>query len=239
MNSVILASSILSVANQQPSSICSTDDRVESETPFVGTARPNQNNGVSPFCTLTLISDSCALTAGHCLSALGEAEFFPSKSSLLAELPKAERVFAIDQQSIAALQSRIGNDWAVVRLRPNSVSGLLPGKVFGFIEPELEVANGPEQNLQVTAVEYNSNAGSFRRMESKGQTLWTDGSILFHDLDTDKGSSGALIINPSSQKAVAIHTHGGCDTMKNNKATIIARVPFLVRAIRACTRAAR
>lgn len=233
----LLPTLVALTSTPQPASMCGQDDRFVVETHAVGyvTSRSSVPQQRSPVCTLTLISESCALTAGHCLEALDQA-VFQAIDEHGNSAPLNTRTYAVDKNSVAALQTRIGNDWAVVRLKDNAVTGLRPGKAHGFIEPELDPTFPPESLLEVTAAERSEKSDHFVQWKSEGSTLWTDGSILYHDLDTGKGSSGSLLLNPSNSKAVAIHTHGGCETMKNNKATIIARVPHLVRAIRACRR---
>lgn len=215
----------------QPHSLCGQDDRVPTQHAPVGVVF-DPTSGSSNYCTLTLVSDACAVTAGHCLHVLGEAQFFVDAYHN-KPLSAAEFVYKVDKNWTRALQSRIGNDWAVVRLKPHAVSGLLAGKAHGFIEPELSSANWTNAGLQATAVQ-RSGSNTFVQWKAQGQVLWTDASIVYHDLDTTAGSSGTLLIDSATGRAAGIHTHGGCDTMKNNKGTLISEVPNLVRAIKAC-----
>lgn len=215
----------------QPHSLCGQDDRVSTQQAPVGVVT-DATSGSSNFCTLTLVSDACAVTAGHCLHVLGEARFFVDAYDN-KPLSADEFVYKVDKSWTRALQSRIGNDWAVVRLKANPVSGLLAGKVHGFIEPELSRGTLTNAGLQSTAVQ-RSGSNAFAQWKAQGQVLWTDASIVYHDLDTTAGSSGALLIDSATGRAVGIHTHGGCDTMKNNKGTLISEVPNLVKAINAC-----
>jgi len=228
--SVSIAAS-LSMFFAQPHSVCGQDDRVQTEFPPVAVVTDSVS-GNTNYCTLTLVSDACAVTAGHCLHVLGEARFFVDAQHN-KPISADEFVYKVDKNRTRALQSRIGNDWAVVRLRPNQVSGLLAGKVHGFIEPELARGTLTNAGLQATAVQ-RSGSNNFAQWKAQGQVLWTDASIVYHDLDTTAGSSGAILIDSATGRAVGIHTHGGCDTMKNNKGTLISEVPHLVRAINAC-----
>ena len=214
----------------QSESICSEDDRIPSQATMVG-AVSDFKSGMQGVCTITLIGDSCAVTAGHCIHVLGEAEFFADAAGRAPTKPDMFR-YSVDKSWIRALQSRIGNDWAVVRLKPSPVTGLLPGKVHGYIEAQLTPSDPSSSALELHAIRKGPNG--FERLRSRGNILWSDSSILFHDLDTGAGSSGALLIDTGSGNAVGIHTHGGCDTMKNNKATFIALVPRLVSSIREC-----
>lgn len=232
MSSSAFALSLVSVfAAAHPNSICEQDDRGPSAATQVGVVLERLDKA-GPFCTITLISDGCALTAGHCLVALGEARFFVDQKNT-PEKREGEFVYPVDQRWIRALQSRIGNDWAVVRLKANPKTGLLPGKVHGFIEPEVRRVEISDVGLELHAIEKAADR-SYQRVKASGQLLWTESSIIYHDLDTLGGSSGALVIDVGTGKAIGIHTHGGCDTMKNNKATFISEVPNLVKAIEAC-----
>ena len=238
MTSAALLSAIASLGSIHSNSICENDDRKESSFAPVGMVRSRDQLSNPGYCTLTLISDSCALTAGHCLHLIEEAYFFPPNANTGEVVPFAEHKYVADKNSIRALQTRIGNDWAVVRLKANTLTGLLPGKVHGFVEPELTDLSLPEGTLELHATQ-SSAPKAFERFSASGDILSAENSILFHSLDTAAGSSGSLILNPQSGRAIAIHTHGGCDTMKNNKATIIPRASYLVKAIRACLHSER
>ncbi|NBX16808.1 MAG: hypothetical protein EBR09_05525 [Proteobacteria bacterium] len=225
-----LLSASLLLSMNQPLSICSQDDRSPSRVSMTGVVS-DVKNGNQGYCTLTLVGDACAVTAGHCLHVLGEAEFFTDSAGQPPQMPETYR-YTVDKSWIRALQTRIGNDWSVVRLKPNSVTGLLAGKVHGFVEAQLSPSVGSDTALELHAVRKTSQG--YELLRSNGNVLWTESSIIFHDLDTGAGSSGALILDSATGRAVGIHTHGGCDTMKNNKATYIANVPKLVSAIKEC-----
>lgn len=231
MASALLVAGAISFMGAQPQSVCGVDDRMSSEAPAVGVVS-SPSDGHRSFCTITLIDDRCALTAGHCLNVLGEARFFKNLNHQ-EDLSGDEFIYAVDTNWTRALQSGIGNDWAVVRLKANIKTGLLPGKVHGFIEPASSPRPLQESELVLDAIQRDSTQ-TFSSYKAYGQTLWNAKSILYHDLDTVPGGSGALIIDANTSQAIAIHTHGGCETMKNNKATIIAEVPFLLRAIKEC-----
>jgi V8-like Glu-specific endopeptidase len=215
----------------QRESVCGNDDRrVVSFSP-VGIARELNPKDTSSYCTVTLVSDSCALSAGHCLHVLEEAEFFSSSAEFEGHL--ASFKYSVVPGSVSALQSRIGNDWAVMRLQPNKLTGVLPGKVHGFVDVELNGQHESPNAIHTVSVQ-REKGNRIEVLGADGSVLWTQGSIMFHDLDTDRGSSGSLIFDSVTGRAVAIHTHGGCDTMKNNKATYISQLPFLVKAIQKC-----
>lgn len=215
----------------QKQSICGVDERRPEQHSAVGIVRKSGATAADPFCTVTLVSESCALTAGHCLHVLQEAEFFSHES--MAVVSSEESTYEVDQSSIRALQSRIGNDWAVLRLRPNRVTGLLAGKAHGFVDVELDPEHETPPALRLFATRKRGD-GQFEMVSSEGAPLWVQHSILFHDVDTGPGSSGALVVSGETGRAIAIHTHGGCETMKNNKATYISQQPYLRKAIEMC-----
>jgi hypothetical protein len=210
-------------------SMCGADDRIPSAIGAVGYAEafnPEQNPGT---CTVTLIGDNCAISAGHCLPVLGRVRFGENFGSSTNE-------YEVDERFVRALSTRIGNDWAVFRLLPNHITGKLPGQEYGFIRLETDATAPLPFQLNVTAIGVKDELESapLTQFSASGQVLWDSERILYHDVDTGSGSSGAILIDEISGKGYAIHTHGGCDSMGNNKATIIGRVPNLIRAIRDC-----
>lgn len=79
-------------------SICGRDNREISSDPKVG--RALDSAGATAGCSLTLISKSCAISAGHCINELKIAEFNtpPSKDGELQH-PPFEDVYLIDQKN--------------------------------------------------------------------------------------------------------------------------------------------
>lgn len=219
-------------------SLCGADDRVPANFGPVGVTQAfdaEQNPGV---CTVTLVSESCAITAGHCLPVIGRihfgAETFRSDTRTGSKSSLSD--FEVDPSFVRALSTQIGNDWAVFRILPHQISGRFPGEIYGYLELELNPQAAVPSQLQTVAYGVSGRFAfdDLMQMQSEGGVLWDSNRILYHDLDTGLGSGGTVLIDQFNGKGYAIHTHGGCNTMGNNKATIIGRVPNLVRAIRDC-----
>ncbi|NBW82831.1 hypothetical protein EBR21_13865 [bacterium] len=81
----------------------------------------------------------------------------------------------------------------MVRLKPNSSTGLLPGKLHGFVEPQISPIELPAGEIEIHAVE-RKGSGTFERYSARGQILAADNRILFHDLDTVPGSNPAGVL---------------------------------------------
>lgn len=105
-----VVASLIALGSVQTQSICGQDERQPSQARGVGYVSSFNSEKNPCFCTLTLIDDACAITAGHCLHLLEQATFnVDSEGNQMS----AAQVYAVDQASIRALQTRIGNDWAV------------------------------------------------------------------------------------------------------------------------------
>src|SRR5690554_7675225 len=103
-----------STAMAATKSICGpADDRALSFDPHIGRlAVAGDNKG----CTVTMISDDCAISAGHCLEVLEQAEFNTPISSDGNPQPADERdTYLIDQESIVYQDEGPGKDWAVFK----------------------------------------------------------------------------------------------------------------------------
>ena len=206
-------------------SICDDDDRELDSLSFVGYGVSFDRKHNPGACTVTMISNNCALSAGHCLHVLNKVIF------------RGGDTYNVEKGSIRAISSKIGNNWAVFRLDSNGKTGLSAGEQNGFAELELSLDAPYPEKLWAVSEDTRRNIDLYpdnKQLRSEGYSLGDFGSILYHEIDMGKGSGGALLFDESSKKAYAIHTHGGCNIMGNNKATIIARVPFLVKAINDC-----
>jgi hypothetical protein len=172
-----------------------------------------------------MFSENCAISAGHCLHVLGQVRF------------PGDNIFEVERGSIRAISSRIGNNWAVFRLGKSKITGHSAGMTQGYVK--LETTYDADLPDRLWAVAENANRDldinpSNSQLYSLGEFLWDSDSAVYHALDMGKGSGGALLFDSTTNKAYAIHTHGGCDIMGNNKGTIIGRVPNLVKAINEC-----
>lgn len=236
--SALLVTSISSYAKQK--TICGpTDDRTLSTEPTIGRL---SEEGDNKGCTVTLIGNSCAITAGHCKRVLVRAEFNTPASHDSKPVPsEKEDVYYIDQTSIVSQEEGPGKDWAVLKFIPNKFTGKLPGEVQGFRNVNFDRI---EKALKVRITGYGYDPkdffGNFAQQTHTGQIVSTGGiffdrTVLRHTVDTMGGNSGSTIISEGTQEIIGIHTHGGCGkTTGSNAGTIISRHKELKQAILNC-----
>lgn len=224
----------------KPQTICGpTDDRRLSFEPTIG--RLSEEDG-NKGCTVTLIGNSCALTAGHCKRVLIKAEFNTPESYDGKPMPSAkEDVYYIDQGSIISQDDGPGKDWAVLKFTPNQHTGKLPGQVQGYKNVSFEKLK-KDLRVRITGYGYDSkdSSANFAQQTHTGRILsvggiFFDRTVLSHTVDTMGGNSGSTIVNENTQEVVGIHTHGGCrKTSGSNRGTIISRHKELKEAIYRC-----
>lgn len=211
-------------------SICEDDNRKQASISGVGYSVSSKHLEQYGLCTVTLFSQNCGISAGHCLHNLEMAVFQGSGTI-------EENTYSIDKNSIRALSSRIGNNWAVFRMNKNAITGLSAGNRYGYFELETNPLAAVPETLWTVAENGSRDLDNFPgpgQLWSEGKTLWISDSAIYHKVDTGSGSGGAVLFDPETSKGYAIHTHGGCDIMGNNKGTIIGKVPFLIKAIQEC-----
>ncbi len=229
--------SINSHANKE--SICgSNDDRVLSFEPRVGRlSTMNDNKG----CTATLISNSCAVTAGHCQSVLVKAEFnTPESINGIPQASEMEDIYLIDRSSIEAQNAGPGRDWAVFKFKRNEITNKLPGEVQGYYNVSFKTPRrGQEIRITGYGVDRTDMTGNFAQQTHTGK-LTSTGTLfspthLKHTADTTGGNSGSSIILEKTQEIIGIHSHAGCTSRGGaNQGTVLAKHSALVNAIKAC-----
>ena len=98
-----------------------TDDRTPSYNPKV--ARSLGSMTAPAGCTITMIGKTCAISAGHCHTTFGFAEFnTPLSADGRIQHPDQEDIYEIDKSTLQYANRGQGNDWAVVRIKPNSIT---------------------------------------------------------------------------------------------------------------------
>jgi V8-like Glu-specific endopeptidase len=237
----VLVFSINTQANEaQPyrthgKSICgSTDDRDFSSEPRV--ARVRQESAPAG-CTITMIGRTCAVSAGHCSSTFGIAEFNTQPSvdgRITPSLP--EDTYKVDAESAVYLDRGQGRDWAVVRILANEITGALPGDAQGNYTVSYEMPNVGDV-IRITG--YGTARGSDRNFAQQTHTgeiaSMVRGGSIRHVADTTGGNSGSSIILEASQEIIGIHTHGGCFARGgSNSGTMIAGNDDFQNAINSC-----
>lgn len=234
---LIFSTSFTSLANHK--SICgSNDDRILSFEARVGRLSTLEKNS---GCTATLISDSCAITAGHCKPVLIKAEFNTPESVDAIPQPAAkEDVYLIDQESIVLQHEGIGKDWAVFKFKKNKYTDKYPGEVQGYYDVYFgKVKRGNKIRITGYGIDRNDATGNFAQQTHTGE-LTSVGNIfnrthLKHTADTTGGNSGSSVILEETQEIIGIHSHAGCSSLGGaNQGTVIHSHKELVAAIKAC-----
>lgn len=216
-------------------SICGVDDRVPSSLPSIGRLLGKITD--SGGCTVTMISKTCAISAGHCSSTFGIAQFNtpPSRGGRIQH-PSEEDMYPVDKGASKWVYSGLGNDWAVLRIKPNKVTGLYAGDVQGTYEVEFnKPRNGDIIRITGYGLDRSDPERNLAQQTHTGEITRFRGSTMYHVADTMGGNSGSSIIRESDQKIVAIHTNGGCSSRGGaNAATVISENEELKKAIRTC-----
>jgi V8-like Glu-specific endopeptidase len=219
--------------------ICgSNDDRTPSFNPRVARIL---KRGAAAGCTVTLIGKSCAVSAGHCSSTFQVAEFnTPASRAGRIVNSRPEDIYEVDKSSIKYSNGGIGNDWAVLRLKQNNITGRFPGELQGHYEITRSFVPKAGDEIRITGYGRDSadpsrnfaqqtHAGPIHKVDARETTI-------SHQADTMGGNSGSSIIHTNTQQVIGIHTHGGCGRSNNssNSSTLIAGHHKFAAAIKAC-----
>lgn len=234
MLSVILASS--NTYSFTRKSICGDDDRQPSDNPKI--ARSLKNLQAPNGCSITMISSNCAISAGHCTSTFGIAQFHTPASDARGRINHSlpENTYKIVKDSIVYRDRGPGNDWAVMRLEANEITGKNPGDVQGYYGTRFfggDVKVGDVIRITGYGRDYNDSVRNFAQQSHSGEIVKIRNGALYHIADTTGGNSGSAVIRESDEKIVAIHTHAGCSS-GGNKSTYIKGNDELQKAIVAC-----
>jgi V8-like Glu-specific endopeptidase len=226
-------------------SICGmNDDRIPSDVKPIGRLLDSRTG--SGGCTLTMISDSCAVSAGHCKSVLKVAEFnTPMSRGGNIQHPEAEDVYDIDQSTIVYANNGPGDDWAVFKVKRNNITGQFPGAVQGYypvkytapsIGTELRITGyGLDRSEPTKNLAQQTNTGKLMTLGTGSVWQGRAESRLTHGVDTMGGNSGSTIVIEGTNEIIGIHTHGGCGrTGGANQGTAISKHDRVKQAIRNC-----
>jgi V8-like Glu-specific endopeptidase len=227
-------------ASANVKTICGpTDDRKLSDNPKIGRL---STEDAHKGCTATMISDSCAITAGHCMSVLVRAEFnTPESYNAEPQASAKEDVYYIDQDTIEYEYEGPGKDWAVFKFKPNKHTKKLPGKAQGYYDVNFnKIRTGSKLRITGYGVDYGDFYGNFAQQTHTGNLEQQGGlsygaTVLRHTVDTMGGNSGSSILMESTQEIIGIHTHGGCRASGGaNMGTLISAHKKLQAAIKKC-----
>jgi V8-like Glu-specific endopeptidase len=232
---LVTATTVLS-ANEK--TICGQDDRVPSHENEVGRLLGKMAD--TGGCTVTMIGKTCAISAGHCKSTFGFAEFNTPPSSGRGRIghPKSEDIYEVDKESIVSTYETIGNDWAVFRIRPNKITNKYPGDIQGHhqVAMDSELLENEEVSITGYGLDRKEPLRNLAQQHNNGMITRVRGSSVFHQTDTMGGNSGSSIIRTRDHKIIGIHTNGGCSRngSGSNAGTLIAGNENFTKAILAC-----
>ena len=219
--------------------ICgASDDRALSFNPKIGRLFADESH---KGCTITMISDNCGITAGHCQPVLKYAEFnTPISEEGQAQASSLKDIYEVDESTIVMEHAGPGKDWAIMKLKRNSFTGKFPGEVQGYYNVNFRK---PRRNTRVRITGYGRDSEAtrnFAQQTHNGElvvvgTSYFGETALAHTVDTMGGNSGSTILNDKTEEVIGIHTHGGCrEDGGANLGTLISAHEELKKAIKAC-----
>jgi V8-like Glu-specific endopeptidase len=215
------------------------DDRVLSDDPKV--ARASRLSG-EYGCTATMIGRSCAISVGHCVGSLEKLSFnVPLSVNTQAQPSKPEDVYLRTKDFLRYKDSGAGNDWAVIRVLPNKITGQYPGDVQGFYKVNLDrpVRKGDTVRITGHGVDRQDDIRNFAQQTHTGKlvkvgSFWNR-SKLGYTVDTMGGNSGSSIIHELTQEIIGVHSHGGCtESGSFNEGTLISKNKIFKQVIQEC-----
>lgn len=219
-----------------------TDDRTLSNETEIGRASKLDKEA---GCTVTLISENCIVTAGHCLPALEKISFNVPESVEGSPSPAIlEDVYLIDKKSIKFKANGEGDDWAVAKVLRNKITNRFPGNVQGHLDVRLN--RSVKKGLRVRVTGYGADSkdpnrhfaqqthtGTIRKLGG----FFGAGSRLGYDVDTMGGNSGSAVVLEDSKEIIGVHSHGTCNVWgPYNEGTLISKNREFKKAIQACLR---
>lgn len=237
---ILLTLVLTATAYAGPKSICGeTDDRMRSYDQKIGRLSAG---GEHRGCTVTMISESCGITAGHCEPALEYAEFNTplSNDEGEAQASSPSDFYLIDQDTVQLEYTGLGNDWALVNFKRNSITNKLPGEVNGFYEVSFQKPiKGSQVIITGYGTDYDNPEKNFVQQIHSGKLESTGGifgrKLLEYTTDTTGGNSGSSVISARTGKIIGIHTNGGCRADGgSNKGVMIHGHQKLIEAIKTC-----
>jgi V8-like Glu-specific endopeptidase len=220
--------------------ICGTvDDRVLSDDTRVARGT---NLGFSSGCTVTMIGKSCAISAGHCVGSLEMISFnVPLSGEKFPLRSKLEDTYFRTKDFLRYESDGSGNDWAVIRVLKNKVTGLYPGEAQGFYKVSLNktpqkgnivrvTGHGRDENDNYKHLSQQTSTGAIKKIGT-----FFKKSVIGHEVDTMGGNSGSSIVLESSEEIVGIHSHGSCKSDGGyNQGTLISKNKVLKEVIKEC-----
>lgn len=239
---ITLATLSLSSFAQNNKTICGdTDDRVLSYENEIGrVSKMNELVG----CTATLISPTCAITAGHCVSVLEKVSFnVPETRNNIPQAANVRDEYRVIKESIVYTDNGEGDDWAVFKLKQNHITKDFPGDIQGYLNVVLDknkVRKGATVRVTGYGVDRNDPIRDLSQQTHTGKIekiggFFSKKSRLGYSVDTMGGNSGSSIVLENTNEVIGVHAIGTCGTWHNyNVGTLIATHPKFKAAVEAC-----
>lgn len=216
-------------------SICGVDDRAPSYDLRVGRGLRRVDSGGG--CTVTMISNSCAISVGHCRDSINIVEFnVPASVNGAVVHSDIEDIYTLKKGSLVYQDNGIGKDWAVFKLNPSTYHGHTAGSMQGYYGVDWSFIPRTGSKIRIAGFGLDTEPErNLAQQESVGVIDSSTGSQLFHSVDTMGGNSGSAIISTVNERVIGVHSHGGC-AVGSNGGTVISRSPAFIEAIISCVR---
>jgi len=196
--------------------ICGPDDRVPSDVDYAARLLPA---GCS---SAVYNTDSCMVTAGHCISGGMVVQFKVPASSSNCSLnhPPPTEQFPISQ--FAFTNGGVGNDWGVMVAGTNNL-GEKPYERYGELRPIATTPPATNDSLTIWGYGIDDQCVRTQVQQTSGGNVTGVGSNFFnHNVDATFGNSGSSIMR-NGEEILGIVTHCPCP----NWATRIDHPAFL------------
>lgn len=214
-NSIELTGAIASEPTIFPRSICGpADDRQLSSDPRAGRLMP-------VGCTVWLFGDQphSFLTAGHCGPSSNNVVQFNvplSSAGGTPQNPPPQDQYPVDPASFQGTGSGIGNDWSFFGTFANSNTGLAPRDAMGDSYTLAASVPAPDQrDIRITGYGTTTSpvpaSWYLAQKTHVGSFVSSPGTSLRYDPDTTGGNSGSAVLDDTTNTAIGIHTHAGCN----------------------------
>lgn len=236
------------VGNQSPPSapqtICGTDNRTRWTDGRVARILIKKGTSIG-VCTAWLISPvNCLATAGHCLAGTPTnvtVEFnvpLSTASGAIVHPPTSHQYTWMGTSNRLFENNGIGKDWGVFTTNKNPQTQRYPASVqrTWFLFWSVPALN---TTLRVTGhgADTTPRTLNFVQQTDTGRLVQIGASFLRYRVDTMGGNSGSPVMIASTQRAIGVHTHGGCTfSGGSNAGTRADYSPFATARTRLCTR---
>ncbi len=230
-----------------PDSLCDSDNRVPAATAFVcrfissSSATAGGSSGFMMHAPNVVQGGMVVCGQGASVGGsivIAEFNVPPSNSSGSIVHPPVADQYPVDQTSILSANTGVGNNWAVMRLHPNSSGQTVDGRQGVGLSQAASIP-GLTTQLQINSFGADTTASrNFAEQTDHGPFTFVLGDTISYWVDTDTGSAGAPVLVDSTNEVIAIHTTGGCNPalgQSNNGTSILnANLQSAIAATKTC-----